>query len=160
MAPENTKSFLDSLNLRERSELLERSTIREFKTGDLLIVEGSTGDSMLVIDSGKLNVNRGELTLAQGGKGVVAAEMSLLDPSVRSAAGIATSKGKAYEFQRETFLAMLQAGDSTSLALLRLLTETVCTRLGRVNKMVQDEVVKPQKEGGFKGLWNRIRSAL
>jgi CRP-like cAMP-binding protein len=160
MAAENTKSFLDSLSLRERTDLLERSTTREFKTGDLLILEGSSGDSMLVIDSGTLDVNRGELTLAHVGKGAVVGEMSLLDPSVRSASVIATSKGKAYEFQRETFLAMLEAGEPTSLALLRLLTETVCTRLGKVNKMVQDEVVKPQEEGGFKGLWKRIRSAI
>jgi CRP-like cAMP-binding protein len=160
MANRKNQSFLDSLSDTERSSLLERSSVRAFQSGEILIVEGSVGDSMLVIAKGELDVSRGELNLAHLSDGAVVGEMALLDPAPRSASVIASSSGKAYELERDTFMAMLDAGDPNALALLRLLTNTVCTRLGRVNKMVQDEVVKPEPESGFKGLWKRIRSAL
>ena len=160
MAERKQQTFLDSLSDVERSSLLERSTIRRFKAGEILMVEGSIGDSMLVVAKGELDVSRGDINLAHLKSGSVVGEMALLDPAPRSASVIATSAGKAYELERNTFTSMLIAGDPNALALLRLLTETVCDRLGRVNKMVQDEVIKPKSEGGFKGLWNRIRSAL
>jgi len=153
-------SFLEALDESVRETLLDLSTTRVFKKGELLIVEGSDGDSMLMIGKGSLEVTRGEVTLASLGNGAVVGEMALLDPAPRSASVIATSSGKAYELSRETFLALLDERDPTSLALLQLLTATVCDRLGKVNKMVEDEVIKPEPQSGFKGLWNRIRSAL
>jgi CRP-like cAMP-binding protein len=160
MADRKKQSFLDSLSDTERSSLLERSEIRAFQSGEILIVEGSVGDSMFVIANGELDVSRGDLKLAHLSDGSVVGEMALLDPAPRSASVVASSSGKAYELERNTFMTMLDAGDPNALALLRLLTGTVCARLGRVNKMVQDEVVKPEPESGFKGLWKRIRSAL
>lgn len=155
-----TASFLDSLDAADRSALLKLSTTRSFASGEILILEGSEGSSMLVVGKGSLEVTRGEVTLAKLSKGAVVGEMALLDPAPRSASVVATSKGEAYELSREDFLLLLDEGEPTALTLLRLLTATVCTRLGSVNKMVENEVVKPQEDSGFKGLWSRIRSAL
>ncbi len=155
-----TASFLDSLDADDRTALLKLSTTRPFASGEILILEGSEGSSMLIIGKGSLEVTRGEVSLAKLSKGSVVGEMALLDPAPRSASVVATSKGEAYELTREDFLSLLGESDPTALALLRLLTGTVCTRLAGVNKMVENEVVKPQEDSGFKGLWNRIRSAL
>ena len=153
-------SFLEALDESVRNTLLELSTTRSFERGELLILEGSEGDSMLMIGKGALEVTRGDVTLARLDKGAVVGEMALLDPAPRSASVIATSSGKAYELSRETFLSLLDEKDPTALALLQLLTATVCDRLGKVNKMVENEVIKPEPDSGFKGLWKRIRSAL
>ena len=157
---DQTKSFLEQLDKSDRAALLEQSTARGFKAGELLILEGAAGDSMLMVGKGSVEVTRGDVTLARLGKGAVVGEMALLDPAPRSASVVATTSGTTHELSRETFLALLDDGHPTALALLTLLTATVCGRLGTVNKMVEDEVVKPELESGFKGLWQRIRSKL
>ena len=160
MATATRTSFLDSFSDSDRTTLVEACTARDFKSGDILLTEGAAGDSMLVLSVGKAEVVRGEVTLDRVGQGAVIGEMSLLDPAPRSASVIATSSGTAHELPHATFQEMLDAGDPIALTLLSMLTGVVCERLGHVTRLIQAEVIKPEAEGGFKGLWKRIRSAL
>lgn len=153
----STASLLDRLPAAERTALLDRATPRKFKPGEVLLREGSHGASMIVIDEGDVEVRRGDRVLATLGPGATVGEMALLDPGPRSATVRARTAGSLWEVERVALQAMLAAGDPAAIKALQVLTATVCARLGEVNRMVQEAVVKPSKEAGVWGrLWKSV----
>ncbi len=135
--------------------LLQRSTRREFKKGDVLIREGETGESMLFLDEGEVDVRRGDRSIASLSSGTTIGEMALLDPAPRSATIVATSAGAAFELSRDALWQMLAEGEGAAIKTLQGLTATVCGRLAGVNEMVQEEVIRP-RGNVFTRLWRKV----
>ncbi|MCP4868476.1 MAG: cyclic nucleotide-binding domain-containing protein [Proteobacteria bacterium] len=139
----------------EATALLTRASELRFDKGDVLLRSGDIGESMIVIGTGTVEVKQGDRTLATLDPGATIGEMGLLDPAPRSATVVATATVIAYEITREQLWAMLAEGDSGAVKMLQGLTATVCARLEGVNKLVQEEVVRP-KGNVFSRIWKKV----
>lgn len=143
------------LTSEEASALLKPAKKRSYSSGDILMEEGAQGSSMIIIDSGRVEVRRDGMTLASLDAGATIGEMALLDPAPRSATVVATARTVAYELEREALWGLLATGDEAAIKALQGLTAVVCHRLGDVNQMVQDEVIRP-RGNVFSRLWKRV----
>jgi CRP/FNR family transcriptional regulator, cyclic AMP receptor protein len=146
---------LSILTLEEAEALLARSARFTFTKGEVLLREGEEGQSMILLDAGKVEVQRGGRTLATLDPGAAIGEMALLDPAPRSATVVASTDGAAYELNRAVLWELLADGSPIAIKVLQGLTGTVCARLGDVNTLVQEEVVKPQGNV-FSRLWKSV----
>jgi len=117
--------------------------------------EGDVGESMILLDEGRVEVRRGGKTLATLAEGDTIGEMALLDPAPRSATVVATSAVVAFSVERELVWQMLAEGDSAAIKVMQGLTATVCGRLADVNRLVQEEVIRP-KGNVFSRIWNKV----
>ena len=135
--------------------LLQRSTRVEFDKGQVLMEEGQTGDSMIFLEEGEVEVQRGGRTIAALTGGTTIGEMALLDPAPRSATVVAASPGSAYKLTRDALWLMLAEGEGAAIKTLQGLTATVCGRLAGVNEMVQQEVIRP-RGNVFTRLWRKV----
>jgi CRP-like cAMP-binding protein len=146
---------LAGLTVEQAETLLRRSARFSFSRGDVLLREGEPGESMILIDEGQVDVQRSGRELAHLQPGATLGEMALLDPAPRSATVTASTDGAAFEISRRVLWEMLAEGDPAAVTILQGLTATVCARLGDVNRLVQEEVVKP-KGNVFARLWKSV----
>ena len=149
-----------SLSASQLSALSLRARRHAFNKGQVLIQHGDLAESLWWIDRGEVEVVRGEFSLAKLGPGTMFGEFALLDPAPRSATIRATCTGSAYELSRERFEQLLYDGDHTAIDALVTLTNLVCSRLGRINTLIQEEVSAPPaatKESVVKRILGRWR---
>lgn len=146
---------LSNLTVEEATALLRRSARFSFTKGETLLREGEEGQSMILLDEGKVEVRRADRALATLEPGATFGEMALLDPAPRSATVVAATSGAAFEVSRTVLWDMLADGDPIAIKVLGGLTGTVCGRLADVNKLVQEEVVKP-RGNVFSRLWKSV----
>jgi CRP-like cAMP-binding protein len=111
------------------------------------------------LEKGSVEVRRGGKELAALGPGSTFGEMALLDPAPRSATVLAASDGVAWELGRDALWDMLAQGEPAAVRALQGLTATVCARLEAVNRLVQDEVVRP-RGNVFSRLWKTVSGGL
>ncbi|HCP45620.1 MAG TPA: hypothetical protein DIU15_06245 [Deltaproteobacteria bacterium] len=152
------REFLRNFQPGEVKLMQRRARTLKFRSGDVLLVEGEDGNSMLLLESGKVRVMKGTQQLALLARGASVGEMALLDPAPRSASVVAASDGQAFELSRETFQVMLDEQHPVAIKALQVLCATVCARLSSVNRMVEDAVSEPEATRGkvFHNLWKRI----
>ena len=150
-----TPAFLATLDAQERERLLLGATTRTFANGDVLLREGDSGESLFLITAGEVSVTRSGSLLASLAAGGAIGEMALLDPAPRSATATARGAVTAVEIERDAVWALLAEGDSAAIKLLQSLTAQACERLASVNRLVQDEVVKP-RGSAFKRLFSSV----
>ncbi len=143
------------LTREQAARLIERANHRSFTAGSLLMKEGRDGTSMIVLAEGTVDVQRGDKTIATLSPGHTLGEMALLDPAPRSASALAKTDGSFYELDRAALWGMLAEGDEAAIHVLQGITSTVCSRLGQVNGLVQQEVLAP-KGNVFSRLWSKV----
>src|SRR3984885_2099253 len=73
------------LTERELLRVMQAVEVREYKDGDLVILEGDKGDELFIVLEGKVRVSRGEQTLLDLGPGEHVGEMALIRSVPRSA---------------------------------------------------------------------------
>jgi len=147
---------LSHLSDDEANSLIARCRDVTFSNGESVLTEGDPGESMVLLAEGKVLVKRGATTLAELGPGATIGEMALLDPAPRSASVVAKGPVRALELDREQLWSLLATGDSAAVKTLQGLSATVCARLGGVNTLVQEEVMRPQGNA-FGRLWKKLR---
>jgi CRP/FNR family cyclic AMP-dependent transcriptional regulator len=147
---------LASLSDAEANALIARCRDVSYGAGDLVLREGDAGESMVLLAEGTVLVKKGETTLAELGPGATIGEMALLDPAPRSATVVAKGKVRALELDREQLWSLLATGDTAAVKALQGLSATVCSRLGDVNRLVQEEVIRP-RGNAFSRLWTKLR---
>lgn len=148
--------LLDQLDAAERQALLAGAHTLRFRAGDTLLREGAHGSSMIVLGKGSVDVKRGDRVIATLGPGAAIGEMALLDPAPRSATVWARTEGEAWELSRDQLIGMAERAEPVAAKVLQALTALVCSRLGAVNGMVQDAVVKPKNENVWNRLWKSV----
>lgn len=94
-----------------------------FVDGDLIAVEGESGDTTYVVVDGEVDVAAGGRTLAVRGAGDVIGEMAVISTRPRVASLRAKSRVRVLEIHRPAFEAILRERPETALALMRVLCE-------------------------------------
>jgi CRP-like cAMP-binding protein len=110
----------------------------EFAKGVLLVRQGQTADSALVMESGSASVvsllpGGGEVVMSELGPGSVLGEMALLDSGVRSANVVAREPTACLSMERDAFRMLIAQGNRAVLAINHRIMLGLCQRLRELN---------------------------
>ncbi|OLC52654.1 MAG: hypothetical protein AUH85_16305 [Chloroflexi bacterium 13_1_40CM_4_68_4] len=119
--------------------LAERGVPRRFAAGQALMRQGETSQTMYVILSGSVRVDRRlpderSVNLAELGPGDVVGEMGLLDGAPRSATVTAVEDTETLEIHATLLAVVLIENPAVSAALLRILSR----RLRSADELVEE----------------------
>ena len=101
---------------------------KSFDPGELIVVEGQTGNGLYVILSGNVEVLKGDLrenpqVLAKRGAGDVFGEMALLGEWPRTASVRALDTVQCLGIERWVFLAQLERQPQVTIKMLQILAQ-------------------------------------
>jgi diguanylate cyclase (GGDEF)-like protein len=138
----------------ERNQLPELFIKRQCTLGEVICQEDDLGDSMFIIQSGRLAVAKGDLkapiVLGCRYPGEAVGEMALLEDEPRSATLVAIEDCQLLEINRENFHKLLGASPSFSQGIMRLLS----SRLREASEAVERETMAKIRDP-LTGLYNR-----
>jgi CRP/FNR family cyclic AMP-dependent transcriptional regulator len=136
-----------SLDSKATAELAHYLTIHDYPTSAVIFRKGDPGDSMYLIDVGKVRISLTDadghvVTLAELGPGDFFGEMSLLDGHGRSANAIALENARLAALTRDDFLSFMYSDRRITLELLTALT----ARLRRADELLRHRVSRNVNE--------------
>lgn len=117
----NMSGTFPKLTENERQRLVNEGTVTSFASGDVIISEGSTVDTLMFIKSGNIRVTRAFLDSLNAefagplGPGEVVGEMSFMDGHGASASLIADGQTEILAIPRDALFKMIN-GDSSFAA--------------------------------------------
>ena len=110
-------SVFESLSHKELEAIVLRLQVTTFIPGEYLMRQGSFGDSLYLIENGKVQITRTspndpdtEIKLKVLGSGVLLGEIALLTDGQRTASVYAISKVRCLYMNRETFESLIEEG--------------------------------------------------
>lgn len=98
---------------------------RSFRAGDTIFREGEEGVGFFIIIEGKVDVSRGDTSIATIGQGGFFGEMALLDNHRRSATLKAISDTNCLAIMRSDFLAELRNNPDLAVEMLGIMSRRV-----------------------------------
>jgi diguanylate cyclase (GGDEF)-like protein/PAS domain S-box-containing protein len=129
----------------EKLELLASDCLEEtINPGDALFREGDPGDSMFVILSGKLAVEKGESMIARSSAGNYFGEMALIDDQPRSATVTALTESRVLKIKKEEFFLHIADNPQALMAVLKTVSERARENLTALNEGIK--IFKTQKK--------------
>ncbi len=136
-------SFLADLPLfaglspEDLDQLYAMAETVEIKAGEVLIEEGSPGDTLYIVLSGNFEVSKRsgdrDVAIAASGPGEIIGEMSLLEQSARTASVRALEDSRLFKISRAAFEQLLLRSPQAALAVLH----TVMGRLRNTELMLR-----------------------
>jgi CRP-like cAMP-binding protein len=128
------------LLLHLRPEQLERVSrageVESYNPGESIVDEGSLGDALFLILSGQVAVHRGPQTFATLDAGEFFGEMSLVEPSPRSATVSAMSATFLFRLPHDALRELIVDDANAASVLLVQIVKTLSERLRRANQML------------------------
>ncbi len=127
-------------------DIMETTTLgRVYQDGESILTQGEMGDCMYVIQSGKVEVIRGqgerEIILTELGEGDFFGEMALFEREVRSTNVRAKGETKVLTVDRKTLLRKIQEDPSLAFRML----ENMCSRVRKSDALVTRVQVKDRR---------------
>jgi signal transduction histidine kinase len=114
--------------------------VRRFKAGDVVFNRGDAARELFVIQSGKVEVRRGNRVIAAFSDHNVFGEMALIDSARRSATAVATADSTLIPVSKERFLSLVRNSPDLSINLMRLLTQRL-RETERENQLLNIEAI-------------------
>jgi CRP/FNR family transcriptional regulator, cyclic AMP receptor protein len=103
---------------------------RSFIADDVIFREGDKAEALFVIESGRVEIQAGHRVVAILGPNEFFGEMSLIDPSPRSATAVAATDVTLVPVSEKQFLKIISETPSFALDLLRLFARRLRARDG------------------------------
>jgi diguanylate cyclase (GGDEF)-like protein/PAS domain S-box-containing protein len=129
----------------EKLELLASDCLEvTLNPGDALFREGDPGDSMFVILSGKLAVEKGKSMIARSGVGFYFGEMALIDDQPRAATVTALTESRVLKIMKEQFFLHIADNPQALMAVLKTVSERARENLTAFNEGIK--IFKTQKK--------------
>lgn len=123
------------------AQLAQSCQVRHATAGEVLVREGEEGDTLFVIRSGRVRVEKKTsysdtytVTFLHAEAGDFFGELALLDPEVRSATVVAEMDCELLVVSRDRFLAFGDAHPAAGLLLTRRIAQHLADRLRRSNR--------------------------
>jgi len=126
------------LAYNELLKVFAQMTQEEAAPSKSIIEEGSTGDDMYVVITGKVRVHSGDTTIAHLGPGDHFGEMSLVDKAPRSASITAVQPTTLLKLTREDFFEMIRKESATAKKILWNFLQVLTHRLRQTNLDLKD----------------------
>ena len=128
--------LLEALEDDDRAQLLQRARSVTFGSGETIYAIEDPGDTMLLIESGRVEVSVTSMTgrksvLNHMGPGEVVGEIALLDNGPRSADVVAATKVEGVLLHRRDLLSFLTEHPETTLSLIA----EVCSKVRNASEM-------------------------
>lgn len=116
---------------------------RDFRKSDVIFEEGSQGNEMYIVHSGKVRLftkddTGQEVTVAVVEKGGFFGEMALIDYSPRSATGVAEEDTALIALDRAKFLYLIQQHPGFVFTIMH----TLCKQIRKANMLLAKAAVK------------------
>jgi CRP-like cAMP-binding protein len=108
---------------------------RGFKQGDVLLVEGTSGNEMYAIREGTVEIRVGSQRLAELGAGEFFGEMALIDQQTRSGSIVALTDGVMVPISRDRFMFLVQNHPFFALEVMKTLVD----RLRTANRIAAEQ---------------------
>ena len=110
------RQFAPNAKVAELREISANTQLRQYKAGEVVFTEGERGDSLHIIRSGGVGLNRatahGAVLVAQVRSGFPIGEMALMGDPVRRETATALVALETIEVKRPEFLALVELGGS------------------------------------------------
>jgi CRP/FNR family cyclic AMP-dependent transcriptional regulator len=135
--------IFEELEERDFGKISACGVKKDYKKGEVILMEEESGSALFVIVNGEVKVVRvgddgREVILGILGPSDIFGEMALLDGEVRSASVIALDNAELFMIHRKDFLALLHEHPSIAISLLKHLTQ----RLRRADAMIKSLSLK------------------
>jgi CRP-like cAMP-binding protein len=129
-----------NLELRDLQILAERSRVRSFSAGDLVLMEQGEGTSLYILLTGWVSVERQTISgrhvlIAERGPGEHFGEMSLLDGLGHSAGVMAVTDCQVLIVGRDAFAKTFTEHPSVAFAVVRTLSGRLSSTDGRFDTL-------------------------
>lgn len=108
------------------------SPAREFKSGEVIFVQGDDARELFIVQSGEVEIRLGNRLLETVSQYGIFGEMALIDDSPRSATALALTDVTLAPIKETQFLFLVQNTPFFALSVMRVLAR----RLRRQNKLV------------------------
>ena len=110
------RQFAPNAKISDLRDIAARTALRQYKAGEVVFKEGDRGDSLHIIRSGGVGLNRrsnkGPVLIAQVRSGHPVGEMALMGDPVRRETATALVALETIEVKRAEFLALVEVGGS------------------------------------------------
>ena len=126
-----------SLELQEIVRFVDKSVIVGLKRGEYLFKEGAEDESLYIILDGKLQVESGEMVIAELAQGNHVGEMAWLSGASRSAAVRAVANCRLLRIEGQDFESLVYEDPVIGVRLLREVSRELASRLRQSNKLLQ-----------------------
>ena len=139
--------LFSSLDAKATAELGGYLTIHDYARSDTIFRTGDTGDSMFIIEVGKVRINITDadghaVTLAELGPGDFFGDMAMLDGQGRAADATAVEDSRLAKLSRDDFLSFMKSDPRVTMELLTALT----SRLRRTDELLRQRVARNVNE--------------
>lgn len=137
-------SLFSALTQEELERVSKLIFLRLYRAGRTLFFEGTPGEIMYLIHSGKVGIyktveNKDDLLLAMLGPGSYFGEMSLLDSQPRSATAKIVEDGELVVITKKVFDQMLETDPRITSKLLITLVRVALHRLRTTDEKIKDK---------------------
>lgn len=138
----NLSGTFSKLTDEEQKKLLDAAHISNFQSGDVIIAEGGSVNTLMFIKSGNIRVTRAFLDNLNAefagplGPGEVVGEMSFIDGQGASASLIADGHTEILEIPRETVFDMIKSDNGFAARFYESLFLDLARKLRSTNQRV------------------------
>ena len=135
-------ALFESLSAEQLGKVAEIATRREIAEGQFVFREGSTGDEMYVVVSGKVRISKeipgaGEEALTLLGPGSYFGEMAAIDDAPRSADAVAHTACALLAIRREDLDRVMFLDKDLAYAVLWAFVRTLSSRLRETSEKLR-----------------------
>lgn len=120
--------FFSELDENALQLVLSKSRTLKFKKGVIVMSEGETGESLYLINSGRIKIfvsdeEGNEMTLFIEGPGSYIGEISLLDDAPRTASAVTIEKTEVISISKKAFIELITENPDIAFNIINALTQ-------------------------------------
>ncbi len=121
--------------LLELAPLMQQEVLQQ---GNLVFKEGEPGDCMYIINTGEIEIHKGNTTLAILQAKEVFGELSLLDAETRSATATVKTDCLLFKIDQQPFYALIESRPEVAMGFIKILSK----RLRQINEKAAQQALR------------------